>query len=126
MSASKLFYSHEPDSHIMIKKDRAEISNWTEDLEYINKELEYFFTIEKQLFTKQQLTELRRENQLKLGVLYKYESALRQAMECDTTACDAYYLHRHEKTRDIYIEHVKKYKAAKLKVLSKLLSTIKK
>jgi len=125
MNNTKLFYSHEPDSNIMIKKDRAEVNNWTEDLEYINEELEYLLDIEKRMLNNQQLHELRRENQLKLGVLYKYENSIQKAIECDTTECDAFYLHKHEKTRDIYIDHVKKYKTAKLKMLSKILSTIK-
>ncbi|WP_373517896.1 hypothetical protein [Pricia sp.] len=33
MSATKLFYGHEPDSKIMVKKDRAEVINWADDLE---------------------------------------------------------------------------------------------
>ncbi|TLP82342.1 hypothetical protein [Maribacter sp. ACAM166] len=125
MNDTKLFYSHEPDSNIMIKKDRAEVNNWTEDLEYINEELEYLLDIEKRMLNNQQLQDLQRENQLILGVLYKYESTIQKAIECDTIECDAFYLHKHEKTRNIYIEHVKKYKTAKLKVLSKILSTIK-
>jgi hypothetical protein len=35
MNATRPFYSHEPDSSIMIKKDQLEIESWTEDLEYI-------------------------------------------------------------------------------------------
>lgn len=126
MNTKRLFYSHEPDSNIMIKKDRAEVNNWTEDLEYINKELETLLDIEKRMLNNQQLHSLKRENQLKLGALYTYENTIQKAIECDTTECDAFYLHKHEKNRDVYIEHVKKYKSIKLEVLSKILSNIKK
>jgi hypothetical protein len=129
MNTTKLFYSHEPDSTIMLKKDKAEVSNWTNDLEYMNDELEYLLDIEDRMLNNQelyqQLTDLRRENQLKLGVLYRYEDSMRKAIECDTMACDAFYLHKHEKNRNVYVEHVKRYRNLKSQVLSKILLNIK-
>ncbi len=129
MNTTKLFYSHEPDSKIMMKKDKVEVSYWTEDLEYMNEELEYLLDIEDRMLNNQQLYQqlnyLRRENQLKLGVLYRYEGSMRNAIECDTMECDAFYLHKHEKNRNVYVEHVKNYRNLKSKVLSKILLNIK-
>ena len=129
MNATKLFYNHESDSRIMIKKDKAEVNNWTDDLEYINEELEYLLDIEDRILKNaqvyQQLHDLRRENQLRLGGLYRYEGAIRNAIECDTTACDLYYLNNHEKNRNTYVQHKRKYRDVKEKVLSMVLLNAK-
>jgi len=129
MSEKKIFYSHEPDSKIMVKKDRAEVNNWTDDLEYINEELEYLLGIEDRVLNNRQLYlqlhDLRRENQLKLGILYRYEASMRNAIECDTTDCDTFYLHKHEQNRNVYIDHLKKYRLIKSNVLSKFLLFVK-
>ncbi|SDE88865.1 hypothetical protein SAMN05421636_108192 [Pricia antarctica] len=128
MSEKKIFYSHEPDSKIMVKKDRAEVNNWTDDLEYIIQELEYLLGIEDRVLNNRplylQLHDLRRENQLKLGILYRYEASMRNAIECDTTDCDAFYLHKHEQNRNVYIDHLKKYRRIKSDVLSKILQFV--
>lgn len=129
MNTIQPFYSHESDSRIMIKKDKVEVNNWTDDLEYINEELEYLLDIEDRMLNNsqlyQQLHDLRRQNQLRLGELYRYEGTMRNAIECDTTECDAFYLHKHEKNRNVYIEHIKRYRDLKTKVLSKILLNAK-
>ncbi|TLF46238.1 hypothetical protein [Maribacter aurantiacus] len=126
MNTVKPFYTHESDSNIMIKKDRQEVTDWTDDLEYINEELEYLLDIEDRMLNNaqlyKQLHDIRRENQLRLGILYRYEGTMRNADECDTLACDAFYLHKHEKNRNDYLALVKKYRKIKLNVLSKILS----
>lgn len=123
------FYTHEADTKIAIKKDKAEVINWTDDLEYINEELDYLLDIEDHLLNNrelyQELQAIRRSNTLKLGILYRYENSMRNAMECDTTECDAFYLHNHEKNRNVYIEHVKLYRFLKTKVLSKILLNVR-
>src|SRR5680860_1055729 len=125
MNATKPFYPHESDSRIMVKKDKVEVDNWTDDMEYINEELEYLLDIEDRMINNpelyQQMYTLRRENQLKLRELYGYGNTMRNALECDTTECDAFYLHKHEKNRNVYLEHVKKYRKVKSKMLSKIL-----
>ncbi|HET8736537.1 MAG TPA: hypothetical protein VFM69_08050 [Pricia sp.] len=129
MNTTKPFYSHEPDGRIMIKKDKAEVRNWTADLEYVNEELEYLLDIEDSMLNNpelyRQLRSLQRENQLKLGALYRYDGSMGNAIECDTTECDAYYLHNHEKNRTIYTAHVHTYRELKKRVLSKILLNAK-
>lgn len=129
MNTTKPFYDHESDNRIMMKKDSVEVNNWTEDLEYINEELEYLLDIEDRILNNaelyQKLYDLRRENQLRLGILYRYEGTMRNAIECDTLQCDAFYLHKHEKNRSVYVDHVKKYRDVKTKVLTKILLNAK-
>lgn len=125
MNATRPFYPHESDDRIMRKKDRAEIGNWTDDLEYINEELDLLLDMEDCMLNRsehyQHLHTLRRENQLRLSVLYRYEGNMRKSIECDTMECDAFYLHNHEKNRNLYVDHLKKYRDVKRKVLSKIL-----
>jgi hypothetical protein len=58
----------------MIKKNLLEIINWTDDLEYINEDLEYLLDIEGCIRNNTELYQhlygLKKENQLRLGELY--------------------------------------------------------
>lgn len=132
MNTTKAFYSHNPNNKIRIEKDKAEINTWADNLEYINEELHYLIEIgdhtlhseSADLYRK--LHTLRRENQLRLGALNRYDRTLTNAMECDTTECDAYYLHNHEKNRDMYLNHIREYRRIKTKLLSKIVLETKK
>lgn len=125
MNVTNLFYPHESDSRIMIKKDKAEVDNWTDDMEYINEELEYLLDIEERMLNSSELYKslhgIRRENQLRLGELYRYDANMRNAIECDTMECDTFYLRKHEKNRNIYLDHVKNYRVIKSKMLTQIL-----
>ncbi len=118
-------YFHESISQIIVKKDKLEISNWTETMELINNELQYLIPLEKRLLgnpsVHQSLLAIQRENQLRLGTLYRYERTMINAIECDTTECDAYYLNTHEKNRDGYMDHIKTYTKIKAILFSKIL-----
>lgn len=122
-------YFHESINNILSKKDKLEINNWTENMEMINEELQYLIQLEKQLLgnasMQQRLLNVQRENQLKLGNLYRYERNMANAIECDTLECDAYYLNTHEKNRDGYMEHLKNFSQLKLMLLSKILERSK-
>lgn len=128
MNETTIFYPHESDAGIAVKKDKSEVATWADDLSYVNEELEYLLNIEDRMLQSselyQQLLSVRRENTLRLATLHRYENSLGKAMECDTTACDAYYLHHHEKNRNVYLEHLKNYRTLKTKVLSKILSKV--
>jgi len=118
-------YFHESISRIISKKDKLEITNWTETMEGINEELQYLIQLEKRLLgnpsINQRLLVVQRENQLRLGTLYRYERTMLNAIECDTMECDAYYLNTHEKNRDGYMDHIKSYSQVKLLLFSKIL-----
>ncbi|MCR9227898.1 MAG: hypothetical protein NXH90_10805 [Flavobacteriaceae bacterium] len=118
-------YLHESINRIISKKDKLEITNWTETMEGINEELQYLIQLEKRLLGNpsmyQRLLGIQRENQLRLGSLYRYERAMGNAIECDTMECDAYYLNTHEKNRDGYMGHIKSYTQIKLLLFAKIL-----
>ena len=125
MITSKHFYPNESDKRIMVKKDKLEINNWTDELEFLNKEIEFYLDIEDSIIQSsklyQELHHIRRENALMLAALYKYDNTVSKAIECDTIACDAYYLNHHEKKRDGYLALIQNYRNLKLKVLSQIL-----
>ncbi|WP_282049779.1 hypothetical protein [Maribacter aquivivus] len=125
MIASKHFYPHESDKRIMMKKDRLEINNWTDELEFLNKEIEFHLDIEDSMIHSsklyQELHGIRRENALMLAALYRYDNAVSKSIECDTVACDVYYLNHHEKKRDAYLSLIENYRSLKLKILSQIL-----
>ncbi|RPG29356.1 hypothetical protein [Flagellimonas sp.] len=122
-------YFHESISRIISKKDKLEITNWTETMEGINEELQYLIQLEKRFLGNpsmhQRLLVVQRENQLRLGTLYRYERTMVNAIECDTMECDAYYLNTHEKNRDGYMNHLQSYTQLKLQLLSKILGRFK-
>ena len=125
MNSTRLFYPHESEDRIMMKKDKAEVWDWTDDLEYMNEELEYLLDIEDHMLKNaniyQELQTLRRENILNLRTLYRYKSAMGDAIECDTVECDAFYLSKHERNRDMYLKHKKQYRNVKAKVFTNIL-----
>ncbi|MCM4172350.1 hypothetical protein DHD32_12720 [Arenibacter sp. TNZ] len=125
MNTSNLFHSQESDSRIMIKKDKDEVNNWMDDLEYMNEELEYLLEIEDRILNNaalyEELQTLQKENTLNLRTLFRYNGAIKGALECDTVECDAFYLSKHERNRKLYLNHKKKYRNVKSKVLSNIL-----
>ncbi|WP_276167517.1 hypothetical protein [Zobellia alginiliquefaciens] len=46
MNRKRSFYPEESNSSTIDKKNEVELSRWTEDIEYINKELEYILDTE--------------------------------------------------------------------------------
>ncbi|MRI00003.1 hypothetical protein GH721_05580 [Kriegella sp. EG-1] len=129
MNIAKSFYPYKSDQTAIIKKDKAEINNWANNLEYISEELEQLITLERQLLNNsdllQQLHSIRRENTLRLGSLYKYEGAIRNSINDDKVSCDTFYLNNHEKNRNMYVEHIKKYRTIKTKVFTRIVEHAK-
>ncbi|QXP50654.1 hypothetical protein H0I25_04285 [Cellulophaga sp. HaHa_2_95] len=121
----RTFHPTESDHLIFLRKDKAEIENWIEQLEFINTELEYFTEIEHKILKdnaiNQLIQTLKRGNTLKLGILYRCESNMSKMKECDNMQCDAYYLNNHEKNRVSYIEHMKLCYTLKTKIYDSLL-----
>ncbi|MDC6386732.1 hypothetical protein PP180_15215 [Muricauda sp. SK9] len=122
---SRLFNDHEADDRIMLKKDKVEVGHWAESLEHIDEEIRMLLALEDRFLNDTalhvELLALQRENTLKSGMLYRYENAMRNAWECDDMACDTYYLNKHEKHRELYMEHLKSYRKLKSKLFSRLL-----
>ncbi|ADV48321.1 hypothetical protein I2486_04915 [Cellulophaga sp. E16_2] len=121
----RTFNLTESDTTILLKKDKAEIENWIENLEFINTELEYFTEIETKILKDNSINQLiqtlKRGNTLKLGILYRCESNMSKIRECDSMQCDTYYLNNHEKNRTSYLEHMKLCYQLKTKIYDNLL-----
>ena len=130
MNTKEPFYPQDSDSRIMMKKDKAEVQNWIDNLEYVNEELGYLLDIEDKLDNNptlhMQMQVAQNENKLRLKKLKRYGNIMRNTLECDTVECDAHYLSKHEKNRKVYVDHVKKYQNLKTNVLSKILLNVTK
>lgn len=119
------FYPHDDDRLIMKKKDKEEVGNWLEHLEFISREIEYLMPLESRTegndLLSRELYSLRRENTLLMAALCRYENSMVNALECDSVDCDIYYLNNHEKHRGNYIGHLRKYENLKERVFTRLL-----
>lgn len=116
-----VFYVHDTAEQILQKREHIEINEWTEELEAIEKELQYVLKVQEQLLGNMELDGvlrvLRRENTVLLANLNRYLMNKAKAVECDTLECDMYHLHHHEKSRGMFREHLKKFRNAKESVL---------
>ncbi len=115
------FYMHDTIEQILQKREHIEINEWIEELEAIEKELQYVLKVQEQLLENKELDGilrvLRRENTILLANLNRYLMDKAKAVECDTLECDMYHLHHHEKSRGMFREHLKKFRKAKESVL---------
>ena len=120
----RTFYEHETDHQIMFKKDRRDVRSWSYDLEVISEELRILAAIEQRLLKNpaiaSQLQQLKRDNMLKMSALNRYEHDMRNALECDSIACDSFYLNNFEKHRQACREHLLNYREVRRALLLKL------
>ncbi|MDO6491205.1 MAG: hypothetical protein ACSHW4_01140 [Cellulophaga sp.] len=123
--SSKLFYNHEEDGSIMMKKDKEELRNWISNLEFIAEELGYLIEIEKRIANQktinQELQNLQKENAEMVVEMRRYNNTALGNLECDTVECDAFYLENHERKRNEYLAYVHKYRKTKTKTFSLIL-----
>lgn len=122
---TKLFYNHEEDRSIMMKKDKEELRNWISNLEFIAEELGYLIEIESRIANqktiKQELHNLQKENAEMVVEMRRYNNTTLGNLECDTLECDAFYLENHERKRNEYLAHIRKYRKTKTKTFSLIL-----
>lgn len=122
---TKLFYNHEEDRSIMMKKDKEELRNWISNLEFIAEELGYLIEIESRIANqktiKQELHNLQKENAEMVVEMRRYNNTTLGNLECDTVECDAFYLENHEKKRTEYLAFIQKYRLTKTKTFSLIL-----
>ncbi|WBU90507.1 hypothetical protein [Cellulophaga omnivescoria] len=123
--SAKLFYNYEEDRSIMMKKDKEELRNWINNLEFIAKELRYLMEIESRIANqktiKQELYNLQKENTEMVVEMRRYNNTTLGKLECDTVECDAFYLENHEKKRTEYLAFIQKYRLTKTKTFSLIL-----
>lgn len=122
---TKLFYNHEEDRSIMMKKDKEELRNWISNLEFIAEELGYLIEIESRIANqktiKQELHNLQKENAEMVVEMRRYNNTTLGNLECDTVECDAFYLENHERKRNEYLAYIRKYRKTKTKTFSLIL-----
>ncbi|MFS4417461.1 hypothetical protein [Maribacter sp. 2307ULW6-5] len=127
MSTAQPFYPHDPDSEIMLQKDRAEAAQWIKDLEHAEKELALLRPLSAGLSQSGELTaeldRLREKNNFALLHLRLYAKDMANALECDTMACDAYHLENHEQHRQRYAKHIEAYRTLKLTIMEQVAAT---
>lgn len=121
------FSAHEADQHIMWKKDGLEVDQWTESLGFIAEELALLIGLAdrylKDADLRARLLEKRRGNIFLTGELFRYENAMKNALECEDLACDTFYLDNHEEQRIQYLGHLQGYRQLKMELYSKLLQS---
>ncbi|MDW5288491.1 hypothetical protein [Formosa sp. PL04] len=109
---------------LFIKKDILEISQWTDDLEYKNTEINEFSVLNRQLVKSERIQSLiqdfRRRNTLAMGVLCRYDQSLRQELEFGKNEYDIQRAKLHEKKRVEYLTLIKEYRALKTDIYQHL------
>ena len=121
---SEMQFKTDKTRRLFIKKDILEISQWIEDLEFKNTEINAFSLLNRQLVKSEKiqkfLLEFRRKNTLIMGVLCKYEQSLRQELEFGKNEYDINRAKLHEKKRIEYLSLVKEYRALKTEIYKHL------
>ncbi|WP_299780955.1 hypothetical protein [uncultured Formosa sp.] len=121
---TQMHYKVDENRRLFIKKDIQEISQWTDDLEYKNIEINAFSMLNRQLIMsekiQQSIQQFRRRNTLTMGELCKYEQHLRQELEFGKNEYDINRAKLHEKRRVEYILLTKEYRALKTDIYNQL------
>ena len=117
---SQMQFKADKTRRLFIKKDILEMSQWIDDLEFKNTEINAFSLLNRQLVKSEKIQKLivdfRRRNTLIMGVLCKYEQNLRQELEFGKNEYDINRAKLHEKKRVEYLILVKEYRALKTEI----------
>ncbi len=114
-------YDHDSPEAINFKNSSIELEDWIEYLNYIEKEISSLLNLIKPgTANNQELTlrtknfkEKRAKNTYNLNELMKYRNSLPKAAECEDVECDMFYINEHIKYRNMYREHIEKYRKVK-------------
>ncbi|MCG2417584.1 hypothetical protein K8089_01020 [Aequorivita sp. F47161] len=121
-------YDHDSPEAITFKNNFIELDNWIEHLNYIEKEISNLLNLGKtelsSVFQSQPvLDKLTREKEVNTAAIdsfLKYKESLPKAAECEDVDCDMFYVAEHEKFRNMYSAHLKKYRNVKEEYFSVL------
>ncbi|MCK0132330.1 hypothetical protein MWU59_12535 [Flavobacteriaceae bacterium F08102] len=127
---NRLFYAHEDDRHIMLKKDCVEIQHWVETLTYYALEMDAFMAIidesKEPSPHREELKWLKEQNKVNLKNLSRYELVQLKAWECYDVDCELFYLNNHEEFRQIVMDHISAYRTLKKELFKEILEKVKK
>lgn len=102
---------------LFIKKDLIELSSWITTVERINDELQHLKLIESQLIKNSAFRNIligfRRKNTLVMGLLCKYEQALKKELEFGNQEYNVTRAKEHEKYRERYVNLITEFRHLK-------------
>lgn len=121
-------YNHDSPEAITFKNNYIELENWIDHLNYIDKEIDNLLNLgnnelasafnAKQILEK--LNQEKQDNTAAIDKFLNYKESLPKAAECEDVACDMFYVSEHEKYRENYSAHLKKYRTVKEEYFSAL------
>ncbi len=101
----------------MVNDLRQDIDGWVKGLKHIHWELDSLLASEDTTRgiegLREKLIALRKENKMLLRSLNIYRSSLEKAIECDTMACDAFFMKNHQANQNRYQKYLEKYRYLK-------------
>ncbi len=114
-------YDHDSPEAITYKNSAIELDNWIEHLNYIEKEIDNLLNLGKKELSQtfeshnvlNKLILEKKNNMAAIDSFFKYKETLPKAAECEDTDCDMFYVTEHERYRNNYLAHLKKYRAIK-------------
>lgn len=102
---------------LFIKKDLIELSSWITAVEHINEELQHLKLIESQLIKNSAFSNtllgFRRKSTLVMGLLCKYEQALKKELEFGNREYNVTRAKEHEKYRERYVNLITEFRHLK-------------
>lgn len=118
-----LFYDHQSDEEITIKRQTVELANWIEHFEFIAVEIHYLDSLKNVLKTNNELIlELlskKEENEYLLSLFYDFRNKSEDVIECLDIACDMYFTNQHEIYRNQYLAFIRSYRILKIEIIGK-------
>ena len=119
------YADYDSETQIIQSRSFRELDVWISHVNYITDECDRLAKIASNLIKERNLRDdlllMIDKNTILLGQLYNVRNETEKLNECDDVACDLYYLNEHERTRFLYLKHVKNYRKLKEEVLLKLL-----
>jgi hypothetical protein len=114
-------YDHDTPEAITFKNNFIELDNWIEHLTYIEKEISNLLNLGRtelsSAFESQtildKLVHEKEVNTAAIDAFLKYKEGLPKAAECEDVDCDMFYVAEHEKFRNTYSAHLKRYRDVK-------------
>lgn len=115
-------FNHDSEMDMVHKINTLELENWINHLNYVHRELDsltVFYRKQRDRNLESASAILERfeiiyvDNSIILKSLIEHSNARKNAIECDSTACDMSFISEHETYRRLYLFHIDKYRKQK-------------
>lgn len=118
-------YNNDSENQILQKRILEEINMCIEDLNYITEECDYLVEISSNKVNdsdlKDQFLLFVDENINTHNTFLKYRNTVDNLLECIDLDCDLFYHNEHKKNRNLYKNHLNRYREIKRKIFIELL-----